>query len=60
MDRPNGVGLAFDDMFLACLANWLVDPLDSSNQVKPSGPALLLYPHREIFYSSNFPSTKKL
>lgn len=36
-------------MFLTCLCSWLNEGTDLAP--KPTGPTLLLYPNREIFYS---------
>lgn len=40
-------------MFLTCLSTW---SQHSSDSIKASGPSVLFYPNREIFYSEQFPN----
>lgn len=45
-------------MFLTCLSQWAKS--DGGASGEPSGPTVLLYPRREIFYTEEYPQNNKL
>ena len=49
---PEGFGILLDNIYLTGIGYWS----QRGGKVKPTGPVLFVYPKREIFYTSRYPS----